>query len=94
MKLIPRLNDYNHQVVDCPFCAGWVYVCEVSKNSPDPLRNLKRHITNQAKSEAFAWNLGEAETVGKHFLYFKEHTAVMPPRTGELKRQYDADLNL
>lgn len=99
MKIKPRINDYGHKVADCPFCDGWVYVRESTSVSPDPLRDLKRHITNQAKNEAFAIAIlkpGEPVVIErKHLDYYKDHTAVRPVQPVVVaKRQYDGDLTL
>lgn len=95
MKLTPRKNQYGHEVVDCPFCAQWIYVRDVTKISPDPLRDLKRHISNAAKSEALSVALGELikETQAPHLEYFTLHTKpkVMPIKN---KREYDNDLTI
>jgi hypothetical protein len=96
MKLQTRQNDYGHIVIDCPFCEGWVYRRAASKTSPDPARDLKRHITNAAKNEAFAWMLvqeGDRPEM-PHLDYYRAHTSMQPLRTGVLKRQYDNDLEL
>lgn len=98
MEIKARKNDYNHDVVDCPFCKYFAYVRPISKVSPDPLRDLKRHITNQAKNESLSWALSQ-ETVQDtkpfpHLSYYIEHTnegVVLPKIT---KRVYDADLTL
>lgn len=102
MKIKPRINEYRHQVLDCPFCDGWVYLRESTKVSPDPLRDLKRHITTQAKNEAFAfylnnhleWALAEENIKIPHLEYYQDHTALKAQRDGSKKRQYDNDLTL
>lgn len=87
-------NDYGHEVADCPFCDKQIHVREATKVSPDPLRDLKRHITNQSKNEALAWNLmknGEMDT--PHLDYYKEHTSHTKVVVSE-KREYDNSLTL
>lgn len=99
MTLTTRTNEYGHEVVDCPFCEKWVYVRESSKVSPDPLRDLKRHITNDAKSEALALCIGKAieapKTPTPHLEYYVEHTYVSPaiPKVSA-GRRYDNDLTV
>ena len=98
MTITPRINEYGHKVADCPFCPGWVYVRETSKTSPDPLRDLKRHITNQAKNEALERHLQGEDALPSdeppHLHYYRKHTLMRPQRSGEMKRQYDADMSL
>lgn len=98
MKLISRKNEYQHNVVDCLFCAKWVYVRMTAMTSPDPLRDLKRHITNEAKNEAFAValikNIGDAVAT-PHLDYYRDHTSEVPavPKVSA-KRAYDNDMSL
>lgn len=97
MKLTPYKNQYHHQVVDCPFCKHWVYLRESTKVSPDPLRDLKRHITNQAKNEAFARALAGEDappSEAPHLSYYKQHTYLQPVKPTAMKRAYDADLTV
>jgi uncharacterized protein YihD (DUF1040 family) len=96
MKLESYKNNYSHKVVDCPFCKKVIYVRDSTKITPDPLRDLKRHITNQAKNEAFNTFLAEVKDnhLFPHLRYYKEHTiekAVVVPSS---KREYDNDLKL
>lgn len=92
MKLTPRKNNYGHMVLDCPFCDDYVYMRESRQHQPDRTTNLKRHITNQARSEAFEAALGSAEEI-KHLDYVKKHTE---PKVIKLikKRQFDGDLTI
>lgn len=99
MDVKARKNEYQHDVVDCPFCDYFAYVRPVTKVSPDPLRDLKRHITNQAKNEAFIQALvspltDETNHSTPHLDYYKQHTSEpkLPPRPKA--RQYDEDLKL
>lgn len=95
MKITPRKNDYGHMVADCPFCDDWVYIRESTKVSPDPLRDLKRHITNQAKNEAFEWALSDGTNGANHHLeYVREHTSMQPVKPAAMKRRYDNDLTV
>lgn len=99
MKIKPWVNDYGHKVADCPFCDNFVYLRESKLASPDPLRDLKRHITNEAKNEALesavankgAYDVGEY----KHLEYYLKHTheKVVTVRIPK-KVQYDADLEI
>ena len=88
-----RINEFDHKVADCPFCNYWAYVRLVTKTSPDPLRDLKRHITNSSKNEALTEFLSESRTETPHLDYYKKHTShrkvVVSP-----KREYDGDLVL
>lgn len=95
MKLVPRTNEYQHKVIDCPFCPKWVYVRSVSKNSPDALRDLKRHITNDAKNEAFALAIHGEPLAVPHLDYYRMHTSEVPavPKVS-IKRAYDSDLEI
>lgn len=91
MKLTQRKNEYGHEVVDCPFCPDFIYLREETKSSPDALRDLKRHITNQAKNEALEKalrNIGEF----KHLVYYVAHTQPMMVKIPN-KRQFDNDLS-
>jgi len=92
MKLKPRKNDYGHLVLDCPFCDSFVYLRESRMHRPDRISNLKRHITNDAKNEAFEVALGSIEPT-KHLDYLKAHTE---PKVIKLKhqRQFDNDLSV
>ncbi len=93
MKIKSRKNEYNYDVVDCPFCDNWVYLRVATKISPDPLRDLKRHITNHAKNEAFAVALGES-VFTTHLDYYKSHTKLQPIKPILMKRGYDKDLSI
>lgn len=88
MKLEKKKNSYGHEVVDCPFCADFVYVRE----RPEPLRDLKRHIANQAKNEALEKCIGSKEIVA-HLDYYLAHTESKVVRVPK-KRQFDNDLQL
>lgn len=92
MEIKSYINKYKWEVVKCPFCSHTTYVREVKKESPDPLRDLKRHITCKARSEALSHFLGGV--VGKHLSYFKEHTKELPIVQRSKKRQFDDDLIL
>lgn len=98
MKITPRKNDYGHMVADCPFCSYWAYIRESTKVSPDPLRDLKRHITNEAKNEAFTVALAdtaaEVPQEVKHLEYYKAHTHLQPVKPTLMKRAYDNDLTV
>lgn len=87
-----RKNEYDHEVADCPFCDKWVYVRPTTKVSPDPLRDLKRHITNQAKNEAMEKYLRPEASID-HLMYYVAHTKpkVVPKPN---MRMYDADLTI
>lgn len=92
MKLTPRTNQYGHEVVDCPFCPDFIYLREETKGSPDALRDLKRHITSQARAEALekcVGNIGEF----KHLMYYVEHTTPAVVKIVN-KRQFDGDLSI
>ena len=93
MDLKPYANAYKHPVVDCPFCNGWAYVRDVSTGSPDPLRDLKRHITNQAKNEALLVALTPGIQT-PHLAYYKEHTSDQKVVLAATKRKYDDDLKI
>jgi hypothetical protein len=93
MKVNQRKNEYGHLVADCPFCQDFVYLRANTKSSPDPLRDLKRHITNQAKNEAMEWYLAGESIPCPHLEYLKAHSiqkVVQVPK----KRQFDGDLQL
>ena len=92
MKIKPYKNKYGHTVADCPFCKEFFYIREVRGRNSDPLRDLKRHITNQAKNEALDKELGETREP-KHLIYYLEHTEDKVVRI-PTKRQYDSDLSL
>ena len=87
-----RKNQYDHEVADCPFCDKFVYVRPVTKMSPDPLRDLKRHITNQAKNEALEKYLKPKAGI-EHLMYYAAHTQpkVVPKAN---VRMYDPDLKI
>lgn len=93
MKLTPRKNNYGHMVIDCPFCADFVYLQESRHHQPDRLSNLKRHITNQARNEALEWYLAGSSIPCPHLEYLKAHTE---PKVVKLlnKRQFDNDLTI
>lgn len=93
MEIESRKNKYNHEVVDCPFCAYFAYVPEINKKSDDPLRGLKRHITVQAKNEALIIYF-DPKADAFHLRYFKEHTSERRVVTKAIKRQYDDNLEL
>lgn len=94
MKIEKRKNQYGHEVADCPFCDAWVYIRDSSKASPDPLRDLKRHITNEAKKEALEWALSDGTNgANRHLEYFRAHTSPIVVKTAS-KRQYDADMTV
>jgi len=84
-------NNYGHEVVDCPFCSSSAYV--PNGPHPDPLRNLKRHITCQAKSEAFA-HFFDSALPTPHLTYLKEHTKEQATTPKITKREFDNDLTL
>lgn len=85
-------NEYGYKVADCPFCEHWVYVRDSTKVSPDPLRDLKRHITNAAKNEAFESAIAKDTMPTPHLDYVRDHTSVRPKVPKVEKRQYDDDL--
>ena len=99
MKITVRKNEYKHEVLDCPFCDGWVYLRATTKSNPDSLRDLKRHITHAAKNEASMFSLGETDPTSEnqtpHLDYYKEHTSVRPvvPKVAA-KRQFDNDMTV
>lgn len=96
MKVKSYKNKYMHDVADCPLCPAFVYVRPSTKLSPDPLRDLKRHITTRAKAEALAFFLDEEiHEACPHADYYKNHTKVKPlqPSTAG-KRGYDEDLTI
>lgn len=95
MEIKSRKNAHNFDVADCPFCEYFAYIRPVTKASPDPLRDLKRHITNQAKNEALAHLIGDLNTMEiLHFDYYKVHTQTKRIVSSVEKRQYDEDLKL
>lgn len=95
MKIKSYKNQYNFEVVDCPFCGYFSYVREVTKASPDPLRDLKRHITNQAKNEAFLFHFNGPEgTPIPHLDYYKSHTTNERIILKSPKRYFDNDMEL
>lgn len=93
MKLKPFINTYGWPKVKCPFCTHTSSVKDTSKSSPDALRDLKRHITNQSKNEALSYVLGEGSKT-KHLDYYKVHTEDRPMVLTSTKRQFDNDLAL
>lgn len=96
MEIKIRKNDYGYSVADCPFCDYTAHVREITKISPDPLRDLKRHITNQAKNEALVWIIGGCSggiEKFKHLDYYKKHTCEKKIVLAD-KRQYDDDLKI
>ncbi len=95
IKVKTRKNEYDHIVADCPFCPAWVYIRPKTMISPDPLRDLKRHIVHAAKNEAFDWALSEGSNGANfHLEYVREHYAMRPIRSGTKKMQFDNDLKL
>jgi hypothetical protein len=95
MQIKSYKNSYQHDVVDCPYCSYFAYVRDVTKASPDPLRDLKRHITNQAKNEAFNKLLLGESVATPHFDYYRDHTKPQKVVLTKIeKRTYDEDLTL
>lgn len=94
MKVQTRKNNYGHLVADCPFCDEFVYMRESHhhKHKPDRLSNLKRHIINKARNEAFESALGSLE-LGKHLAYIKDHTEQKVVKIKDA-RQFDSDLQI
>lgn len=86
MELKKRTNDYNHDVVDCPFCSEWQYV----EDQPNPAKRLHSHITTLAKKEAFLHAL-ENNIKTPHLDYYIEHTSKTQVITLE-KRIFDSDI--
>lgn len=98
MKVEKYKNKYGYEKVKCPFCQYEAHLRKVTAQSPDPLRDLKRHITNAAKNEALDWFIkstlaGTPETP-PHLKYYDKHTIEKPVVTTSSKRQYDNDLSL
>lgn len=93
MEIKSYTNAHKFEVVDCPFCTRNFYVRTATKAAPDALRDLKRHITNEAKKEALDYYLLGEPILHPHLEYYKQHTAprVEPVKT---KRQYDEDIQL
>ncbi len=92
MEIKAYKNQYGYDTVNCPFCPQFAYLRKVVRTNPDALADLKRHITNQAKTEAFSVALGLGGPT-PHFNYYKEHTTdkrVVTPQ----KRVFDNDLTL
>jgi len=90
-------SPYGYEKVKCPFCAKEVTVRDATKMNPDRLRDLKRHITNQASKEALYWFITPSEEQEEkriqHLAYYAKHTQ---PKTVvvENKRGFDSDLTL
>lgn len=74
MKIDIYKNEYGYDSIDCPFCNKRQYAREATKVSPDRLRDLKRHIKNQAKNEALELYCNEKTDKYPHLNYLKEHT--------------------
>ncbi len=94
MEIKPRKNKYDHIEVECPFCGKSCYFRAVTRTSPDQLRELKRHISNQAKAEALAYFIADNAEAGKHLEYYKAHTAPKKILVKTENREYDEDLKL
>lgn len=94
MELKSYKNIYGYDVVECPFCKQVQYVRDVTKSNPDSLRDLKRHITNSAKNEAFVIMVtGDSES-NLHLEYYKDHTSAVKVIKPINKRQYDNDISV
>lgn len=93
MQLKKYKNKYGYERVDCPFCGYDAKVAKVTSVSPDPLRDLKRHITNQAKNEALLFCIDVKAEIGKHLAYYKAHTSEKKVVITN-KRHFDDDLKI
>jgi len=91
MKIEIYKNDYGYDSVNCPFCNKRQYVRPATKVSPDRLRDLKRHIKNQAKNEALEF-VCENKKDTPHLNYLKERTK--PRIIISDSRVFDEDLQL
>lgn len=78
--------------IDCPFCKKMCYLRTSNKVSPDPLRDLKRHITNEAKKEALELYLND-RLAHPHLKYYGQH-AIERKVESTPKRIYDDDMTL
>ncbi len=90
MKIETNKNEYGHMVAHCPFCKKWVYL----RDKPDPIRDLKRHITHEAKKEGYAIAMETKIDFTPHLDYYKAHTRPIPPKILIEKREYDNDLQI
>lgn len=93
MEIKAFKNQYNHQKIQCPFCEVFCTYRPVTKASPDPFRDLKRHITNEAKKEALEFYLSKDAVIVEHVEYYKNHT-VNQKIVPTVKRNYDDDMQL
>lgn len=95
MNIKPRKNKYDNWEVECPFCLKTCFYKASTATLPDPLRDLKRHITNQAKKEALEWYLSqESNGNTKHLEYYKAHTATKKVLIKTFNREYDDDFKI
>lgn len=97
MKIEKIKTKYGYWKLQCPFCDYQAFDRPITKVSPDPLRDLKRHITNEAKNEAFFDAISPDETDDtqmRHLNYYREHTDEKPEKKTKVKRQYDSDMSL
>ena len=91
MKVKIEKNQYGHEVVYCPFCKKYSYLRPATKVSPDRLRDLKRHIKNQAKNEALEFVCDKQKEI-PHLDYFRSHTKARVVLSNS--RWFDEDLIL
>lgn len=95
MELKQHKNTYGHNMVCCPFCDYEAFVRSTGRGSnPDPLRDLKRHITSAAKNEAFTLYIEDKSGPTPHLEYYKAHTSMKQRLAPSEKRTYDNDLAL
>lgn len=80
--------------VKCPFCIYEAHVAHITKTSPDPLRDLKRHLTNAAKNEALDYCIAPTPPLTPHLDYFRLHTSDKKVIRTLAKRVYDSDLEI
>lgn len=93
MKITPFKNEYGNEIINCPFCSYWCYTRKSTKISPNPLRDLLRHIHNESKKEALEIILNN-NIYFPHLDYFREHTTIAPEMKKYIKRNFDNDLVL
>lgn len=93
MELTYQINKYGHKMVKCPFCPR---ECCVREARPNPLCNLIRHLTVEAKTEALEACIRRKDYgfyKCLHLDYYRDHTTPQV-ETRKTNRMFDDSLSV
>lgn len=88
MELKVYTNEYGFKMADCPFCSKKIYIREGTRK----LSDLERHITTEARREAFEYALKEIKKT-PHLSYIKEHSKTVTVKV-KTTRSFDKEIKL